>query len=81
MCFRDLGVNEIVSGGQTMNPSTENLLEAINRVPCRTVFVFPNNSNIILAAQQAAKLVTGRDVRVFAVENPFLQGIAAVCAF
>ncbi len=48
--FQDLGVDGIISGGQTMNPSTESILKEINRVPARTVFVLPNNKNIIMAA-------------------------------
>ena len=54
--FRDLGVDRIVSGGQTMNPSTEDILAAIQSVPAKTVFVLPNNKNIIMAAEQAQKL-------------------------
>ena len=54
--FRDLGCDQIVSGGQTMNPSTQNILSAINRTPAETVFVFPNNKNIIMAAEQTIPL-------------------------
>ena len=54
--FRALGVDTIVSGGQTMNPSTEDILAAIQSVPAKTVFVLPNNKNIIMAAEQAEKL-------------------------
>ena len=54
--FRDLGVDRVVSGGQTMNPSTEDILAAIQSVPAKTVFVLPNNKNIIMAAEQAEKL-------------------------
>ena len=54
--FRDLGVDRIVSGGQTMNPATEDILAAIQSVPAKTVFVLPNNKNIIMAAEQAQKL-------------------------
>ena len=54
--FRDLTVDRIVSGGQTMNPSTEDILAAIQSVPAKTVFVLPNNKNIIMAAEQAEKL-------------------------
>ena len=54
--FRDLGVDRIVSGGQTMNPATEDILAAIQSVPAKTVFVLPNNKNIIMAAEQAEKL-------------------------
>ena len=54
--FSDLGVDAVVSGGQTMNPSTEDILAAIQSVPAKTVFVLPNNKNIIMAAEQAQKL-------------------------
>ena len=54
--FEDLGVDAVVSGGQTMNPSTEDILAAIQSVPAKTVFVLPNNKNIIMAAEQAEKL-------------------------
>lgn len=55
--FKDLRVNELISGGQTMNPSTEDIVEAVEKVNSDTVFVFPNNKNIILAAKQAVELV------------------------
>ena len=61
--FRDLGADNMVEGGQTMNPSTEDILSAINRTPANTVFVLPNNKNIIMAAQQASEL-TERNVIV-----------------
>ena len=54
--FTDLGVNAVVSGGQTMNPSTEDIVSAVQSVPAKTVFVLPNNKNIIMAAEQAQKL-------------------------
>ena len=54
--FRDLGVDEIIEGGQTMNPSTEDILHAIEKTPAEIVFVLPNNKNIIMAAEQAQKL-------------------------
>ncbi len=54
--FRDLGADRVVSGGQTMNPSTESLLEGVGAIPAETVFILPNNSNIIMAAQQCASL-------------------------
>ena len=58
--FTSLGVDTIVSGGQTMNPSTEDILEAIKEVNAETVFVLPNNKNIIMAAQQAGELAKCR---------------------
>lgn len=54
--FRDFLVDQIVSGGQTMNPAIEHVLAAIDATPAQTVFVLPNNSNIILTAQMAAKM-------------------------
>ncbi len=54
--FRDLGVDAVVTGGQTMNPSTEDILRAAQSIPAKTIFVLPNNKNIIMAAEQAAKL-------------------------
>lgn len=62
--FKQLGVDEVIAGGQTMNPSTEDLHAAIKRVSAKTVFVFPNNSNIIMAAEQAGQLANGRQVIV-----------------
>ena len=54
--FKDIGVDCVVRGGQTMNPSTEDILAAICATPAKTVFVLPNNKNIIMAAEQAVKL-------------------------
>lgn len=62
--FQQLGVDEVIAGGQTMNPSTEDLHAAIKRVPAKTVYVFPNNSNIIMAAEQAGQLAEDREVIV-----------------
>lgn len=77
--FRSLGVNEIIQGGQTMNPSTQDLLEAIERCPANQVIVLPNNKNIILAAEQAAALT---DKQVFVIPSRSIpQGIAAMVAF
>ncbi len=82
--FRDLGVAEIVSGGQSMNPSTAEVAEAIRRLPNRRVIVLPNNSNIFLAAQQAAELVAQdihpRQVVVIHCKT-IPQGIAALLSF
>src|SRR5258706_216802 len=61
--FRSLNVDSVIGGGQTMNPSTEDLLQAIERLPQREVIVLPNNSNIIMAARQAAEMSAKR-VRV-----------------
>ncbi len=77
--FRSLGVDEIIQGGQTMNPSTEELVEGINRTRAEKVFVLPNNGNIILAAGQAAAL-TDKKVHVVPTRS-IPQGISAVLAF
>lgn len=77
--FMDLGVDVIVRGGQTMNPSTEDILEAINATPARNIFVLPNNKNIIMAAEQAVKL-TDRNVIVLQTRT-IPQGITAMLAF
>ena len=60
--FKDIGADIVVSGGQTMNPSTDDILNAINATPAKTVFVLPNNKNIIMAAEQAIPLAEGREV-------------------
>lgn len=62
--FKDLHVDELISGGQTMNPSTEDIVEAVDKVSAETVFVFPNNKNIILAAKQAVELVENKELVV-----------------
>lgn len=77
--FADLGVNQVVSGGQTMNPSTDDILHAIEATPAKTVFVLPNNKNIIMAAEQAVKLA---DRRVCVLQTRTIpQGLAAMLAF
>lgn len=75
--FEELGVDRIIEGGQTMNPSTADILEAIDHVNARTIFVLPNNKNIILAAQQARELTEGKKVIVIP-SRTVPQGIAAV---
>ena len=77
--FRDLTVDCIVEGGQTMNPSIEDILDAINQVNAKCVFVFPNNGNVVLAAQQAAELAE-KEVHVIPTKN-VAMGIAAAVAF
>ncbi len=77
--FRDLKVDVIVDGGQTMNPSIEDLQKAAESVNADTVFILPNNGNVILAAQQAAEL-SDRDIRVVPTKN-VAMGIAAIVAF
>ena len=77
--FLDLGVNNVVSGGQTMNPSTDDILSAINATPAKTVFVLPNNKNIIMAAEQTIKL-TDREVKVLPTRT-IPQGLSAMLCF
>ena len=77
--FRDLGVDEIIEGGQTMNPSTEDILHAIEKTPAEIVFVLPNNKNIIMAAQAAAELAS-REVVVIPTKT-VPQGTSAMLAF
>ena len=77
--FRDLGVDEIIEGGQTMNPSTEDIVAAVQSVPAETVFVLPNNKNIIMAAEQAQKIADRRVVVLPTRTVP--QGITAMLNF
>ena len=78
--FRGLGVDYIISGGQTMNPSTDDMLNAINNVNAKTVFILPNNKNIILAANQAQYLVEDKQVIVIPTKTA-PQGITALINF
>ncbi|MBS5145202.1 MAG: DAK2 domain-containing protein [Butyricicoccus pullicaecorum] len=78
--FSDLGCDEIVQGGQTMNPSTEDILRAVDRTPAEVVYVFPNNKNIIMAAQQAAVLCENKKVIIMPTKN-IPQGISALLVF
>ncbi len=75
--FRDLGVDGIISGGQTMNPSTEDILRAISRTPSEVVFVLPNNKNIIMAAEQCVGLVEGKEIVVVPTRT-VPQGVSAM---
>lgn len=75
--FRDLGVDGVISGGQTMNPSTEDILRAIDRTPAEVVFVLPNNKNIIMAAQQCVGFVPDKQVVVIPTRT-VPQGISAM---
>ena len=77
--FRDLGVDGIISGGQTMNPSTQDILEAVNKVPAETVFVLPNNKNIIMAAEQVDALTPKHVVVIPSKTVP--QGVTAMLSF
>ncbi len=78
--FRSLGVDVIIEGGQTMNPSTADILEAVEKVNAKTIFVLPNNKNIILAANQAAELVTEKTLLVIPTKT-IPQGITAAINF
>ena len=78
--FKDLGADEVIEGGQTMNPSTEDILQAVEKVPADTVYILPNNGNIILAAEQAKDLTEDKKVVVIPSTN-IPQGIAAMINF
>lgn len=75
--FKSLGVDYIIEGGQTMNPSTADILDAVDKVNAKTIFVLPNNKNIILAANQAAELMTDKTLLVIPTKT-IPQGITAV---
>jgi len=78
--FQGLGVDYLIEGGQTMNPSTEDMLNAIEQVNAKTIFILPNNKNIILAAQQAQSLV--EDKKIIVIPSKTVpQGISAIIAF
>ncbi|HAJ77601.1 MAG TPA: dihydroxyacetone kinase [Clostridiales bacterium] len=78
--FTELGCAHVVNGGQTMNPSTQDIAEAVLATPAKTVFVFPNNKNILLAAQQVPSMVKDRKVTVVPSKT-IPQGICAILAF
>ncbi len=78
--FKGIGTDYLIEGGQTMNPSTEDMLKAIDHVNADTIYILPNNSNIILAAQQAAHLVEGKEIVVIPSKT-VPQGITAVINF
>ena len=78
--FRGLGVDYVISGGQTMNPSTDDILNAVNKVNADTIYVLPNNKNIVMAARQAAELTTDKKVIVIPTTT-IPQGITAVINF
>ena len=78
--FHELGVDYIIEGGQTMNPSTEDMLNAIEQVHAKNVFIFPNNSNIILTANQAKELVADKEIHVIPTKT-VPQGITAIINF
>lgn len=78
--LKDLGVDKVIEGGQTMNPSTDDILKAVKRVKSKTVFVFPNNKNIIMAAQQAAQIEEEKKVVVIETTS-FPQCVSAMMSF
>ncbi len=80
--FNDIGFSQIVKGGQTMNPSSEDFVEAIKKANADNVYIFPNNSNIIMAASQAAEMVEDENTRVFVVPSKTIpQGITSSIMF
>ena len=78
--FKDLGVDYLIEGGQTMNPSTEDMLNAIAKVNAKTIYIFPNNKNIILAANQARDLTEDKEIVVVPTKT-VPQGISAIISF
>ena len=78
--FKGLGVDEIIEGGQTMNPSTEDILFAIDKLNAKNIYILPNNKNIILAANQAAELIQDKNIMVVPTKT-IPQGLSAVIAF
>ncbi|MBQ8345786.1 MAG: DAK2 domain-containing protein [Clostridia bacterium] len=78
--FRDLGADRVIHGGQTMNPSTQNIIDAVNMTPAEIVYVLPNNKNIYMVAMQAAKLIKDRQVVVMNTKS-VPQGLSAMIAF
>ncbi len=78
--FKDLMCDRVIEGGQTMNPSAQDVADAVQKINASNVFVFPNNSNVILAAEQAKDLVTNRTIHVIPTKN-VPQGFAAALAF
>ena len=78
--FKDLMCDRVIEGGQTMNPSAQDIADAVQKINASNVFVFPNNSNVILAAEQAKALVTNRTIHVIPTKN-VPQGFSAALAF
>ncbi len=78
--FKDLMCDRVIEGGQTMNPSAQDIADAVQKINASSVFVFPNNSNVILAAEQAKALVSNRTIHVIPTKN-VPQGFAAALAF
>jgi dihydroxyacetone kinase-like predicted kinase len=78
--FRDVGVDNIITGGQTMNPSTQNIIDAVMKTPAEIVFILPNNKNICMVANQASQIITERQVIVIPTET-VPQGMSAMIAY
>lgn len=78
--FRDVGVDNIITGGQTMNPSTQDIIDAVLKTPSEYVFVLPNNKNICMVARQASEIITERKVIVIPTET-VPQGMSAMIAY
>lgn len=78
--FKDLGVDYLIEGGQTMNPSTEDMLNAISRVNAKTIYIFPNNKNIVLAANQARDLTEDKEIIVVPTKT-IPQGVSALISY
>ena len=80
--FKDIGISVVVEGGQTMNPSSEDFVSAIKRANAHNVFIFPNNSNIVMAASQASEMVEDADTNVYVIPSKTIpQGISAAIMF
>ena len=78
--FRDLGVDQVVSGGQSMNPSTEDLVKAVEKINAENIYILPNNKNIILAAEQVSSILEDQPITVLR-STTIPQGISALIAF
>ena len=80
--FKDLRVDYVVSGGQTMNPSTEDFVEAIKEVHAKNIIILPNNSNIVMAASQACDVVSGGETNAVVIPSKTIpQGLVAAMMF
>ena len=80
--FKDIGISVVVEGGQTMNPSSEDFVSAIKKANAHNVFIFPNNSNIVMAASQASEMVEDADTNVYVIPSKTIpQGISSAIMF
>lgn len=80
--FREIGITVIVKGGQTMNPSSEDFVTAIKKANAENVYIFPNNSNIVMAASQACEVIEDKDINVYVVPSKTIpQGISSAIMF